>query len=105
MGVRENKVETYLDGEVVKLGGGTRKWVSPGQDGVPDRLVCLKGATFLVEVKTVDGTVSDAQLREHKRLRAWGQKVRTVFGNKGVDRLIVEMTTGICFYEKKVYEL
>jgi len=38
MGVRENKVEKYLDKEVSKIGGITRKWVCPGRDGVPDRI-------------------------------------------------------------------
>ena len=105
MGVRENKVECYLSAEVAEVGGCTRKWVSPRHDGVPDQIAILKGDVWFVEVKTVDGKISSAQLREHKRLRSMGAKVRTVFGQKGVDRLIVEMTTGICFYEKKVYEL
>ncbi len=39
MGVIENKVEKYLDDGVKQLGGITRKWGSPGVDGVPDRIV------------------------------------------------------------------
>ena len=85
MGVRENKVEKYLHSEIEKMGGTTRKWVSPGQDGVPDRITFMDGRTTLVEVKTVDGELSVAQIREHARLRAHGITVTTVYGKGGVD--------------------
>jgi len=88
MGVRENKVERYLRSEVQKLGGDTRKWVSPGRDGVPDQLVFIGRRIHLVEVKTADGKLSVAQVREHARLREHGATVVTVYGNKGVDEYI-----------------
>jgi len=86
MGVRENKVERYLDKQVKLLGGLTRKWVSPGRDGVPDRIVILDGVVWFVEVKTIDGVTSEAQKREHKRLIDSGANVTTVKGNTGVDQ-------------------
>lgn len=96
MGVRENKVERYLNAEVKKLGGITRKWVSPGIDGVPDRIVRLHrwppGVVFMVEVKTVDGELSAAQKREHQRLRDAGFMVRTVYGEQGVDEFLKEVS-------------
>ena len=88
MGVRENKVEKYLDSQVVKLGGLTRKWTSPGRDGVPDRIVIVKGKVWFVEVKTVVGVLSEAQKREHTRLIDAGANVVTVRGNKGVEEFI-----------------
>lgn len=88
MGVRENKVEKYLDSEVKKIGGITRKWVSPGRDGVPDRIVIVKGQIWFVEVKTVDGRLSVAQNREHARLIEAGANVCTVYGEEGVDSFI-----------------
>lgn len=90
MGVRENKVERYLDKEVVKLGGLTRKWVSPGRDGVPDRIVILDGVVWFVEVKTIDGKLSIAQIREQQRLCDCGANVATVYGIAGVDMFIRE---------------
>lgn len=106
MGVRENKVEKYLDTKIVELGGITRKWVSPGVDGVPDRIVFLPcGSTvlmnlcvrddeiYLVEVKTVDGELSVAQEREHATLRAAGANVTTVYGERGVDGFIDYIVT------------
>ena len=91
MGTRENKVETYLRDEVRKLDGDTRKWVSPGRDGVPDQIIFLKSAVFLCEIKTADGGLSVAQTREHARLRELGAVVCTVYGHRGVDLLIEEL--------------
>lgn len=91
MGVRENKVERYLDKEVRALGGITRKWVCPGVDGVPDRIVIHRGRVMFVEVKTVGGTLSPAQSREQRRLLSHGAWVTTVYGEDGVDRFIKEI--------------
>ena len=88
MGTRENKVETYLRKQVQIVGGDTRKWVSPGRDGVPDQMVFIGRRIHLVEVKTVDGRLSEAQKREHIRLRKLGATVCTVYGNKGVDAFV-----------------
>ncbi|QZI92134.1 VRR-NUC domain-containing protein [Vibrio phage PS25B.1] len=90
MGTRENKVERYLDSEVVKLGGLTRKWVSPGRDGVPDRIVVINSVVWFVEIKTIDGVTSEVQKREHQRLIDCGANVATVYGNTGVDMFIRE---------------
>lgn len=91
MGARENKVETHLNDEVVALGGITRKWVSPGRDGVPDRIVIINGVICFVEVKTCDGRVSTPQEREHARLKDAGALVFVVYGKQGVDEFIVTL--------------
>ena len=93
MGVRENKVEKYLDAEVTKLGGLTRKWVCPGHDGVPDRIVILHGRVVFVEVKTVEGRLSNAQVREHARLKGVEALVVTVSGSAEVDKLVKKLNT------------
>lgn len=43
MGTRETIVEHRLHKEFKKLGGTTRKWVSPGRVGVMDRICFLPG--------------------------------------------------------------
>ena len=88
MGVREAKVETYLDDEIIKLGGITRKWVSPGRDGVMDR-ICFLNPEWYVEVKTVDGVQTGVQHREAIRLIDHGARVVVVYGNDGVDKFIM----------------
>jgi uncharacterized metal-binding protein len=87
MGIRENKVETYLDRCVKSIGGLTRKWVSTIA-GVPDRIVIISGCTWYCEIKTVDGKLSEAQKREHIRLRDVGAKVFTLYGKEGVDEFM-----------------
>ena len=50
--MREKDIEQKLVAEVKRRGGLCPKWVSPGIDGVPDRLVFLPGKHFgMVEVK------------------------------------------------------
>lgn len=88
MGTRENAVEKYLDHCVKQLGGVTRKWVSPGRDGVPDRICIINGDVWFVEVKTIDGKLSSAQNREHARLKAAGANVATVYGDQGVEKFV-----------------
>ena len=88
MGARENKVETYLDEQVELRGGITRKWVSPGRVGAPDRIIIIAGVVWFVEVKTVNGILSKPQKREHGRLKDAGANVTTVYGTKGVDKFV-----------------
>jgi Holliday junction resolvase len=88
MGVRENKVERLLDTEFKKIGGLTRKWVSPGRDGVPDRICIVEGRVYFVEVKTIDGKLSKVQEREIKRLEEVGVHAHVVYGAVDVHILI-----------------
>jgi hypothetical protein len=88
MGTRENKVEKYLDKEVEKLGGITRKWVSPGRDGVPDRIIIIEGIVEFVETKTTDGKLTVPQTREIDELTRNGTKCHVVYGHTGVDAYI-----------------
>ena len=92
MGTRENAVETYLNDQVVKLGGITRKWVCPSRDGIPDRIVVVRGRIVFVEVKPSDGRLSTCQEREHIRLGAAGASVKTVYGVDGVDNFIKDLS-------------
>jgi hypothetical protein len=87
MGKRENKVETYLKAEVTRIGGLSRKWVSPQHAFVPDQIVIYKGVWF-VEVKTHDGDSSSGQVREAVRLKKHGAKVVTITGKSGADAFI-----------------
>jgi hypothetical protein len=80
---RESVIEKELRLGVEALGGGCRKWVSPGNDGVPDRIVTIKapvlgvltGRVILVETKTRDGSLAGVQVRQIGRLRREGAHV------------------------------
>lgn len=96
MGVRENKVERYLDEQVKSLGGVTRKFTSPGHDGVADRLCFLPGGLlWLVEVKTDEGRESPQQARERDRMLDLGFRSRIVYGHSGVDLFLEEVIVAL----------
>ena len=60
--MRERDIEKLLVEEVKKLGGRAYKWVSPGNDGVPDRIVVFPGkAPVFVELKTDTGKLTRLQ--------------------------------------------
>lgn len=89
----ERDVEEYLRKEVEMLGGRAYKFVSPGRRNVPDRLVVFPGGTMVfAEVKKPGESPSDAQLREHERLRKLGCCVYGCIDSKqAVDRMINEV--------------
>lgn len=49
--LRESKIEKYLNTSIEKLGGLSLKFVSPGNSGVPDRIVLFKHQVVFVELK------------------------------------------------------
>ena len=48
-----------------------------------DRIVFYNSEVSFVEVKTVDGRLSTAQIREHERLAATGAIIHVVYGEAG----------------------
>lgn len=71
--MRESTVEHRLVTEAKKRGGIALKFVSPGIDGVPDRLVLLPDGKFaFVEVKAPGKQLRPLQVRRIEQLRALG---------------------------------
>ena len=71
--MREKTIERRLVQEVKRRGGICPKWVSPGFDGVPDRLVFLPGRHFgLVEVKAPGEKPRALQVSRHSLLEKLG---------------------------------
>lgn len=71
--MRERDIERKLVLEVKKRGGICPKWVSPGFDGAPDRLVFLPHRKFgMVEVKAPGEKPRPLQLSRHKLLKSLG---------------------------------
>ena len=67
--MREKEIEKILVSEVKKLGGRAYKWTSPGNDGVPDRIVILPGEKpYFVELKSETGRLSALQKVQIDRL-------------------------------------
>lgn len=93
--MREKEIEKILVLEVKKLGGRAYKWVSPGNDGVPDRIVIFPGRPpVFVELKTDTGRLTALQKVQIDRLRSLGQDARVVRGAAGVKAFLEELKGG-----------
>jgi len=83
----EREIEKILVIEVKKLGGRAYKWVSPGNDGVPDRIVIFPDCQpIFVELKTDTGKLSALQKVQCKRLIDLGQRVEIIYGVDGLSQ-------------------
>ncbi len=88
----ERDIEKRLVAGVRRCGGVAFKFVSPGQVGVPDRIVALPGGRILfVELKTEKGRLSGRQKVQIKRLTALGFEVRVLYGSRDVDEFLREV--------------
>lgn len=74
--MREKVIEQKLVAEVKRRGGICPKWVSPGFDGMPDRIVLLPGRHFgLVEVNAMEDkmrriTIADVMADANKLIES-----------------------------------
>lgn len=77
----EKDVESALIKHIKQEGGKCVKWVSPGNSGVPDRIILLPGGRILfAELKRPKGgKLSALQKIWHKWLRALGFTVFVVW--------------------------
>lgn len=83
--MRERDIEKILTEEVKREGGRAYKWTSPGNAGVPDRIVIFPNRKpIFVELKTEGGSLSPLQVVQIKRLRDLGQEVEVVYGVAGL---------------------
>lgn len=103
--MRESAIEKHLVKRVEELGGEVRKVKWIGRRGAPDRLVMLPRrlkdnalaraiedmyhpSTVWVEVKAPGEVPEPHQEREHKRMRAMGQRVEVIDSIEGVEELL-----------------
>jgi len=93
--MREKDVEKLLIQEVKKRGGRAYKWVSPGNAGVPDRIVIFPDRPpVFVELKADSGRLTKLQEVQIRRLESLGQAVFVARGASGVDELIRALESG-----------
>lgn len=83
--VKESAIEARLVKMVRERGGLCYKFVSPGNPGVPDRIVITPaGRTIYVELKTEVGRLANIQKWQLDEMRARGAEVRVL---KGLDQV------------------
>lgn len=93
--MREKQIEHTLVMAVKAAGGMCPKLVSPGTDGMPDRMILLpKGHIGFVEVKAPGKKPRPLQERRHKQLRELGLKVFILDGREQIPEILKEVEHG-----------
>lgn len=89
--MKEAAVESHLIRSAAAHGGLALKWVSPGNAGVPDRLVFMPGGHLaLVELKRPGAAPRPLQVAWAERLGDLGFDVSWMDSKAGVDRWLAE---------------
>lgn len=92
--MRESAIERRLVTEAVKRGGLAPKFVSPGLDGVPDRLLLLPGGKLaFVEVKAPGKKPRPLQRRRIEQLTALGFRVFVLDRIEQIGEILDEVQT------------
>ena len=90
--MREKQIEQRLVRAVKALGGISPKLVSPGFDGMPDRMALLPGGRIgFVEVKAPGQKPRPLQIRRHGQLTALGFKVYVLDSAEQIPGIIREI--------------
>ena len=90
--MREKQVEQKLVQAVKLAGGMCPKLVSPGTDGMPDRMVLLPEARIgFVEVKAPGAKPRPLQERRHEQLRELGFQVSVLDDPEQIPGIIEEI--------------
>lgn len=94
--IREARIEKHLRDEIKKLGGCAYKFVSPGNCGVPDRLVLLPGGSAMfVELKAPGKKSTALQEKRQQDIRALGFNVTVIDTVAGVSEFVARCREGM----------
>lgn len=90
--MKESEIEKILVDGVRKLGGRAYKFVSPGNVGVPDRIIVLDGLQVIfVEMKTETGRLTELQKRQIEFLSKQGKLTRVLYGEEDTRAFLEEL--------------
>lgn len=91
--MRERDIERRLVQAIQKLGGLCPKWVSPGWDGVPDRIILLPGGHIaFVELKAPGEKPRTLQLRRKAQLERLGFRVYIIDNTEQIGGVLDEVS-------------
>lgn len=92
--MREKQIEAKLALMVKRAGGIAPKFVSPGFDGMPDRLVLLPdGLIAFVELKAPGKKPRPLQLARHQLLQSLGFRVYVIDSEEQIGGMLDELRT------------
>lgn len=93
--MREKLTEQKLVRAVKAAGGIAVKFVSPGYDGMPDRLILLTGGKLaFVEVKAYGMNPRPLQIHRHEMLKRLGFKVYVIDDEAQIQPMLSEIMEG-----------
>ena len=88
----ESRIERHLRVSVKKMGGMAVKFVSPGLDGVPDRIVLLPGRKIaFVELKAPGKKPRPLQVKRMRQLKCLGFPVFVIDGVEQIGGVLDEI--------------
>lgn len=88
----EKHIEQKLVIATKNMGGIALKFISPGFDGMPDRIVLLPGGHMgFVEVKAPGMKPRPLQLARHRLLRSFGFKVYVLDNQNRIGEILDEI--------------
>ena len=86
---REASVERSFCDRLKRSGCLVYKFISPGNNGVPDRIVITpEGSVIFVELKTEIGRLRGEQKSQIRKLKRHGQDGRVSYGADEVDQFV-----------------
>lgn len=88
----EKNIEQFLIKEVEKQKGKAYKFSSPGNNGVPDRIVLLNGNCYFIELKKPGEELRPLQKVVRKRFKKLGFEVYVIDTKEKVGEFI----DGVC---------
>lgn len=86
--MREKNIENYLVKQVKKLGGLCYKFISPGNAGVPDRIIVKNGKLIFMELKASGKSVRTLQRLQIDKLMKQGQIVYVADSKEKIDCIL-----------------
>ena len=89
--MRESDIEKKLVHSVELCGGLALKFISPGNAGVPDRLILLNGKACFAEVKAPGEKPRPLQRYWKRRLNKLGFKVYVVDSMEALELMLGEI--------------
>jgi hypothetical protein len=90
--MKEKQIEQKLVRAVKAMGGLAPKFISPGMDGMPDRLVLLPGRIIaFVETKAEGEVMRPLQIKRKRQLEQLGFRVYCVDDARMIGGLVDEI--------------
>lgn len=91
--MRESDIEKKLVHSVELCGGLALKFISPGNAGVPDRIILLNGRICFAEIKAPGKKLRNLQWHWKQRLECLGFRVYVIDSKESMELMLDEICT------------